>query len=166
MNYYCVFVHFHTHDALHIAHNDIKMQDFVLKARFLNYKNARRASIHYINKFFDKVYGVGQWKHLPADIPPTPKSYSDRHLLPEGYSCTEDPSSWKLSVWNKIIKPGLIYNCDRVEKLFDVDILQVYEYDDDEDDYRDSPKITRCKPFYFKDTDRPNCSDSSSEESD
>lgn len=148
MNYYCVFVHFNSHESLHLAHNDIKMKDFVLKSRYACYKDARRASIDYINNFFDKVYGVGEWKHLPAEIPCSPKSHLEREAMPEGYSCTEDPSSWKLTVWNKVLQPGFIYNYDRLEKLFDVDILQVYEYIDD---YRDSPKIKRTtsQPLFF-----------------
>lgn len=136
MNYFCVFVHFNSPEALHIAHNDIKMLNFVLKNRYVTYKEARLASIKYVNDFFDHVYGVGVWKHLPENIP-----LYDKDHLPDGYSCTEDPSSWKLTVWNKETHPGLIYNFDRVEKMFDVDIIQVYEYNND--DHANSPKITR-----------------------
>jgi len=124
MNYYCVFVHFDNSKALHLAHNDIKTLNFILKRRYASYIDARRGSIAYVNAFFDKVYGVGAWKHLPENIPATPlngfQSFTD------GYFCTEDANSWKLSLWHKKTD-GYLYKTSKVDKIFDVDILEVYE---------------------------------------
>lgn len=140
MNYFCVFVHFASPEAIHRAHNDIKTLNFVLKPRYANYNDARRAMIEYVNRFFDNVYGVGAWKHIPEKLPSTPRNNTGFRDFEAGYFCTEDAASWKLSVWNKIADNGILFNSEKVEKVFDIDILQVYEPPDSDIEV-DPPKI-------------------------
>lgn len=152
MNCFCVFIHYTDPYALHLAHNDIKVLDFVLQPRFHTLRDARRASIQYINDFFDETCGVGVWKHLPNKIPITPVKESGWNHFKDGFICTDTPGCWKLSVWEKNLKKGLIYNNSKVTKLFDVDILQVYEKP--LPDYRDEPTISGSPPsLSFSDGD-------------
>jgi len=127
---YTVFVRFDNVKALHLAHSDIKQLNFILKQRLLNLNEARNAAIKYINDFFDKIYGLGAWKHLPENIEPTPSDKADLRLwtnFKEGIFCTENPGDWKFCIWEKKLKRGFFYHSYEIHKLFEVEVLFVYE---------------------------------------
>ena len=132
MKHYCVFIKFNGPKELHLVHNDIKAQNFILSKTFTSIVEAKKASIKYINRFFDNNYD--SWNHLPEKIPITPESLIEWEEFDYGYICTDDPQMWRLSMWNKIQTKGIIFNSFEIVKIFDVDILEVYEEPESDDE--------------------------------
>jgi len=119
---YCLYVKFNDPVVLHNAHKNIKSLDFVVGEISNNLEDAHSIAVKYINNFFNNSNESVNWV---TELPATPNSNAEWCLLPFGYSCSEKPCEWELTVWNKQRTNGYLFNSFKIEEIIVIKILQM-----------------------------------------